>query len=49
MKKIILSLAALAALSSAAFAHHMSPSDNAGGNMSSDSGHLVYSLPALLY
>ena len=49
MKKIILSLAALAALSSAAFAHHMSPSDNAGGNMSSDSGHLIYSLPALLY
>ncbi len=49
MKKIILSLAALFALSSAAFAHHPSPSDNAGGNMSDTSGHLTNSLPAELY
>jgi len=49
MKNLILSLLALAALSTAASAHHLSPSDNAGGNMSDDSGHLVYSLPALLY
>ncbi len=49
MKKIILSMVAVAALSSAAFAHHMSPSDNAGGNMYEESGHLLYSLPAQLY
>jgi len=40
MKKIILSLVAVAALSSVAFAHHPSPSDTAGGNISSASGHL---------
>jgi hypothetical protein len=40
MKKIILSLVAVAALSTMAFAHHPSPSDTAGGNISSSSGHL---------
>lgn len=49
MKNLILSLLAVAALSSAAFAHHPSPSDNAGGNMSDDSGHLTNSYPALIY
>ena len=49
MKNIILALVAVAALSSAAFAHHPSPSDNAGGNMSSNSGHLTNSLPAEIY
>ena len=49
MKKIILSIVAVAALSSVAFAHHPSPSLNAGGNMSSNSGHLTNSLPAAIY
>lgn len=49
MKNLILALVAVAALSSTAFAHHPSPSDNAGGNMSSSSGHLTNSLPALIY
>ncbi len=49
MKHLILSLLAVAALSTIASAHHMSPSDNAGGNMSDSSGHLTNSLPALLY
>ena len=47
MKKLFLSLVAVAALSSVAFAHHPSPSTSAGGNMSSSSGHLTQSLPAL--
>ena len=49
MKNLFLSLVAVAALSSAAFAHHPSPSDSAGGNMSSSSGHLTNSLPAEIY
>jgi|GEM_PF-1910653 hypothetical protein len=49
MKKLIVSLVAVAALSTMAFAHHMSPSSSAGGNMSSSSGHLTNSLPARLY
>ncbi len=49
MKKLIISLLAVAALSSMAFAHHPSPSDNAGGNMSDSSGHLTNSLPAEIY
>jgi len=49
MKNLILSLVAVAALSTTAFAHHPSPSDNAGGNMSSNSGHLTNSLPAAIY
>jgi len=40
MKNLILSIVAVAALSSTAFAHHPSPSDTAGGNISSASGHL---------
>jgi Spy/CpxP family protein refolding chaperone len=40
MKKLTATLLVLAALASSAFAHHPSPSDNAGGNMSSNSGHL---------
>jgi len=40
MKKITATLLVLAALSSSAFAHHPSPSDTAGGNMSTSSGHL---------
>jgi len=42
MKNLILSLLAAAALTTAASAHHMSPSDYAGGNMSDNSGHLIY-------
>jgi hypothetical protein len=49
MKNLILSLVAVAALSTMAFAHHPSPSPNAGGNMSSNSGHLTNSLPAQIY
>jgi hypothetical protein len=49
MKNLFLSLVAVAALSSVAFAHHPSPSDSAGGNMSSSSGHLTNSLPAAIY
>jgi hypothetical protein len=49
MKNLFLSLVAIAALSSVAFAHHPSPSDTAGGNMSSSSGHLTNSLPAGIY
>jgi len=49
MKNLFLSLVAVAALSSVAFAHHPSPSPNAGGNMSSNSGHLTNSLPALTF
>jgi len=49
MKNLILSLVAVAALSTMAFAHHPSPSLNAGGNMSSSSGHLTQSLPAAIY
>ena len=49
MKKIILSIIAVVALSSVAMAHHPSPSTNAGGNMSSSSGHLTNSLPAGIY
>lgn len=40
MKKIITMSLILGALASNAFAHHNSPSDSAGGNMSSNSGHL---------
>lgn len=49
MKNLILALVAVAALSTMASADHPSPSDNAGGNMSSDSGHLTNSLPAQIY
>ena len=40
MKTITATLLVLAALSTSAFAHHPSPSDSAGGNMSTSSGHL---------
>ncbi len=40
MKKFTATLLVLAALASSAFAHHNSPSDGAGGNMSGNSGHL---------
>jgi len=40
MKRITATLLVLAALSSSAFAHHPSPSDTAGGNISTSSGHL---------
>lgn len=40
MKNLILALVAVAALSGTAFAHHPSPSDTAGGNISTSSGHL---------
>ena len=49
MKNLILSIVAVAALSGTAFAHHPSPSPNAGGNMSSNSGHLTQSRPAELF
>jgi len=49
MKNLFLSLVAIAALSSVAFAHHPSPSPTAGGNMSSSSGHLTQSNPATLF
>ena len=49
MKKLILSIVAVAALSTMAFAHHPSPSDSAGGNMSIVSGHLTNSYPAEIY
>jgi len=45
MKKLMFTLLVVAGLVSAASAHHMSPSDNAGGNMSSNSGHLDLVLP----
>jgi len=40
MKRLTTILLLAVGLSSGAFAHHPSPSDNAGGNMSSNSGHL---------
>jgi Spy/CpxP family protein refolding chaperone len=40
MKKFTATLLVLAALASSAFAHHPSPSDTAGGNISDSSGHL---------
>ena len=40
MKKITATLLVLAALTTGAFAHHNSPSDTAGGNISASSGHL---------
>jgi hypothetical protein len=40
MKKITAILLVAAALATGAFAHHPSPSDTAGGNMSTSSGHL---------
>lgn len=49
MKKVTALLLIVGALASNAFAHHPSPSDNAGGNMSSSSGHLTNSYPAELY
>jgi hypothetical protein len=49
MKKVVLAFLMLAGLTSSAFAHHPSPSDNAGGNMSSSSGHLTNSYPAEVY
>jgi Spy/CpxP family protein refolding chaperone len=49
MKKFTAVLLVLAALASSAFAHHPSPSDSAGGNMSSESGHLTNSFPAEIY
>lgn len=48
MKKLVAVLM-IAAMASSAFAHHPSPSDNAGGNMSSSSGHLTNSYPAEVY
>jgi len=49
MKKVTALLLIVGALASNAFAHHPSPSDSAGGNMSSSSGHLTNSYPAELY
>lgn len=49
MKKVALIIVMIAAMASSAFAHHPSPSDSAGGNMSSVSGHLTNSYPAELY
>jgi hypothetical protein len=40
MKKFTATLLVLVALASSAFAHHNSPSDIAGGNISDSSGHL---------
>ena len=40
MKKIITITLLMGALASSAFAHHNSGSDNAGGEMSDNSGHL---------
>ncbi|MGC9350839.1 MAG: hypothetical protein ACP5D3_02515 [Sulfurovum sp.] len=40
MKKITVVVFLFLGLGSSLFAHHMSPSDAAGGNMSSNSGHL---------
>ncbi|WP_373029411.1 hypothetical protein [Sulfurovum sp.] len=40
MKRLITLLLLAAGLASSVSAHHPSPSDNAGGNMSSTSGHL---------
>jgi len=40
MKRLITILLLAVGLASSASAHHPSPSDNAGGNMSSTSGHL---------
>jgi len=40
MKKITAILLVVAALATGAFADHNSPSDTAGGNMSTSSGHL---------
>jgi hypothetical protein len=40
MKKITAILLLTLGLASSASAHHNSPSDNAGGNMSDTSGHL---------
>ena len=41
MKKITATLLVLAALATGAFAHHPSPSDSAGGNISDGSGHFT--------
>lgn len=49
MKKVVLAVLMIAAMASSAFAHHPSPSDSAGGNMSSSSGHLTNSYPAEVY
>jgi len=49
MKKVTMFLLVVGALASNAFAHHPSPSDSAGGNMSSVSGHLTNSYPADVY
>lgn len=40
MKKILFVIFLSLGLGSSLSAHHMSPSDSAGGNMSSNSGHL---------
>ena len=40
MKKLAVTLFMVLGLASTLSAHHPSPSDNAGGNMSSNSGHL---------
>lgn len=49
MKKTLKIVTILVALAGSAFAHHPSPSDSAGGNMSSSSGHLTNSYPAEIY
>jgi len=49
MENLFLSIVAVTIMATAAFAHHPSPSDSAGGNMSSTSGHLTNSLPAGIY
>ncbi|UFH58577.1 hypothetical protein [Sulfurovum mangrovi] len=48
MKKIIMALFLTLGLASSLSAHHMSPSDTAGGNMSSNSGHLDHDFDFLL-
>ena len=44
MKKFFALALVAAALATSAFAHHPSPSDEAGGNMSGNSGHLLLDL-----
>ncbi|UFH58578.1 hypothetical protein [Sulfurovum mangrovi] len=48
MKKFALTLLITLGLASTLSAHHMSPSDTAGGNMSSTSGHLDLDFDFLL-
>lgn len=44
MKKLTAMFLILGALATTAFAHHLSPSDEAGGEMNDNSGHLLLDL-----